>query len=423
MKKFFSLFAFIFFNSLSAQNYFPPTSGTQWDTVSDSGLGWCTSEKDTLLKYVESVNSRSFIILHKGRIVVEEYMNGFSADSVWYWASAGKSLMAFLIGMAQEDGFLNIVDKTSQYLNTGWTSAPPGKEDLITIWHQITMTTGLDYTVPDQDCLSDTCLNYLHDAGTHWYYYNAPYRLTQDVLEAAVGQGLNLYTLQSLTNTTGIAGLWFNYVFFSRARDMARFGLLCLNEGRWNTTPVLGDTTYFYDMTNPSQNLNEAYGYLWWLNGSNSFKQPGLDIVFQGEIIPTAPSDLYMAAGKNDQRIYVVPSLDLVVVRQGEAANQSLPALSNFDKELWTLIMNYICPKGIGLTENAKDPIEIYPNPAGKYIHCDQCGEGEFLIISAKGVKYYLESKNDRMDISHLSDGVYFLWDIEKQSGVRFMKH
>jgi CubicO group peptidase (beta-lactamase class C family) len=423
MKKFFSLFAFIFFTSLSAQNYFPPTSGTQWDTVSDSGLGWCTSEKDTLLKYVESVNSRSFIILHKGRIVVEEYMNGFSADSVWYWASAGKSLMAFLIGMAQEDGTLNIGDKTSQYLGTGWTSAPQAKEDLITIWHQLTMTTGLDHNVPDQDCLEDSCLNYLHDAGSHWYYYNAPYRLTQDVLEAATGQSLNLYTLQSLTNATGIAGLWFNYVFFSRARDMARFGLLCLNQGTWDGTAVLGDTAYFKDMTTKSQNLNEAYGYLWWLNGSNSFKQPGLDIVFQGEIIPTAPSDLYMAAGKNDQRIYVVPSLDLVVVRQGEAANQSLPALSNFDKELWTLIMNYICPKGIGLTENAKDPIEIYPNPAGQYIQCDQCGEGEFLIISAKGVKYYLESKNDRIDISHLNDGVYFLWDIEKQSGVRFMKH
>lgn len=423
MKKLFILFCLGFSMGLNAQYYFPPNGGSQWDTLSDASLGWCSSERDTLLNYVRSVDSKSFIILYKGRMVVEEYMNGFSRDSIWYWASAGKSLMAFLIGMAQEDGLLNIGQKTSQYLGSGWTSAPPAKEDLITIWHQITMTTGLDYNVPDPDCLEDTCLNYLHDAGAHWYYYNAPYRLTQDVLEAASGQSLNLYTLQSLTNSTGIAGLWFNYVFFSRARDMARFGLLCLNKGVWNTTPVLADTAYFNAMTTASQNLNEAYGYLWWLNGSNSFKQPGLDIVFPGEIIPTAPSDLYMAAGKNDQRIYVVPSLDLVVVRQGEAANQSLPALSNFDKELWTLIMNYVCPTGMGLTENTKDHIEIYPNPAGKYIQCDHCGQGEFLIISAKGDKYNVESINDRIDISHLNHGVYFLWDSEKESGVHFIKH
>ena len=410
-------------STLQSQMYFPPLSGSQWDTVSAASLGWCTSERDTLMDYLENSNTRSFIMLYRGRIVEEEYMNGFGRDSIWYWASAGKSLMAFLIGMAQEDGLLNINDKTSQYLDTGWTTAPRAKEDLITIWHQLTMTTGLDFNVPDPDCLEDTCLNYLHDAGTHWYYYNAPYRLLQDVLEVAAGQNLNLFTLQSLTNLTGINGLWFNYVFLSRARDMARFGLLSLNEGKWNGNQVLGDTTYFKDMVSPSQNLNEAYGYLWWLNGGSSFKQPAFDIQFPGEIIPSAPSDLYMAAGKNDQRIYVVPSLDLVVVRQGEAANNSLPALSGFDDELWELIMNYLCPPSVSFQPYPLNQLEVFPNPASDVIRCPGCSGTELKIVDSAGQIHIIEATPDgKINIEGLAPGVYYLWDPQVRGTARFIK-
>ncbi len=411
MKLSLSIFALFLGLSLSGQVYFPPTTGNQWDTVSAASIGWCTSEQDTLVKYLESRNSKAFLILHKGRIVVEEYMNGFGLDSIWYWASAGKSLMAFLIGIAQEDGLLSITDKTSQYLDTGWTSAPRAKEDLIEIRHQLSMTSGLDHNAPNQNCLTDTCLDFLHDAGTHWYYYNAPYRLTQDVLEAASGTNLNLYTLQSLTNTTGIAGLWFNYVFFSRARDMARFGILCLNEGKWNNKNVLSDTSYFRDMVTKSQNLNEAYGYLWWLNGGTSFKQPGFDIVFPGEIIPTAPSDLYMAAGKNDQRIYVVPSLDLVVVRQGDAAYSSLPALSSFDVELWELIMNLVCNQ-IDQEEVAlEESLQAYPNPTKGIIHLSDKWGDELEIISVDGKVLRLSLDGRSLNIGFLPAGIYLLRD------------
>lgn len=349
-------------------------------------------------------------------------MNGFGRDSIWYWASAGKSLMAFLLGMAQEDGLLNISDKTSQYLGAGWTDAPQAKEDQISIWHQITMTTGLDYNVPNPDCLEDSCLIYLNDAGNHWYYHNAPYRLTQDVLESAAGQSLNLYTFQSLSNTTGIFGLWVNYIFFSKARDMARFGLLCLNEGMWNTTPVLADTSYFQDMVSPSQNLNEAYGYLWWLNGSTTYKQPGLDVVFPGQIIPTAPADLYMAAGKNDQRIYIVPSMDLVVVRQGDPAYASLPALSAFDKELWQLIMNYVCSQ-IAVEELAKPSFNIYPNPAKEYLSCTECSISGLVITTLNGVNKPVELLEGRIYVGDLEQGIYFLFDKEQQSVIRFIKN
>ncbi|MBK6945843.1 MAG: hypothetical protein IPH21_14410 [Flavobacteriales bacterium] len=52
---------------------------------------------------------------------------------------------------------------------------------------------------------------------------------------------------------------------------MARFGLLMLNQGTWNTTPIMTDMNYFTDMTTPSQTINNSYGYLWWLNGQTSY--------------------------------------------------------------------------------------------------------------------------------------------------------
>jgi len=57
-----------------------------------------------------------------------------------------------------------------------------------------------------------------------------------------------------------------------------------------------------------------------------------------GSLIPSAPSDLYCALGKNDQKIYVVPSKKLVIIRMGDAADGSNFALSDFDDVLWQKI-------------------------------------------------------------------------------------
>lgn len=354
---------FLFVLHLEAQIYFPPKTGTTWDTVSATQLGWCASEKDTLIEYLDQTNTHSFMILHKGKIVTEEYFNGFHKDSAWYWASSGKSLTAFLVGMAQEQNLFSITDKTSDYLGNGWTVAPQAKEDLITIKHQLSMTTGLDYQTTNQDCLIDTCLKYKADAGQEWYYYNAPYRLLQDVVANASGKGFNLFTTQNIKNRTGMTGLWFNYIFFSNARSMARFGLLNLANGIWDGDTLMKDTSYFSSMARPSQTLNPAYGYLWWLNGSNTYQLPGSTFLFNGMIVPNAPADMYMAAGKNDQRIYIVPSLDLVVVRQGNAAYASNLAISQFDNELWGLLNKLMC-NSVSVESEQINRVEVYPNPS-----------------------------------------------------------
>lgn len=123
---------------------------------------------------------------------------------------------------------------------------------------------------------------------------------------------------------------------------MARFGLLNLNNGVWNDEIILGDLTFISEMQNTSQELNKSYGYLWWLNGKESFMAPSLQVVFNGSLTPNAPADMYSGLGKNDQKLYVVPSLGLVIVRMGENAGESLLGPSSFDNALWEKISNLI---------------------------------------------------------------------------------
>jgi CubicO group peptidase (beta-lactamase class C family) len=134
-------------------------------------------------------------------------------------------------------------------------------------------------------------------------------------------------------------GLWiktgYNNVYYSTLRSMARFGLLLLNKGQWDATTVLRDTSYFLNQVNTSQNLNPSYGYLTWLNGKATHMLPGLQFNFNGPLVPNAPADMFAALGKNDQKIYVVPSQKVVVIRVGESAGNVQLAVSGFDNELW----------------------------------------------------------------------------------------
>jgi CubicO group peptidase (beta-lactamase class C family) len=320
--------------------YFPPLTGTDWQTTTAASLGWNENLiTNDLYPYLQQKNTKGFIILKNGKIVVEKYFGTFTADSIWYWASAGKTLTSFLTGLAQEDGILNINNKTSMYLGNGWTTAPLAKENLITVKHQLSMSTGLDDGVPDNDCTLPSCLIYKADAGTRWSYHNAPYSLLYKVIENASGQSYNNYFNTKIKSRIGMNGIWINTgylnVYYSNTRSMARFGLLVLNKGKWDQTAIMNDSNYFNSMVNTSQNINPSYGYLWWLNGKASHMLPQTQFVFSGNLIPTAPADLFAGLGKNDQKVYVVPSQKLVVIRVGESAGNVQLALSSFDSELW----------------------------------------------------------------------------------------
>ncbi len=314
--------------------YFP--SGDEWETRSISSLEWNESAVQPLKDYLIQKNTRSFMILVNGRIVMEEYFNGHTPTTTWQWNSAGKTLVGATTLIAQEDGLLDINDKVSDYLGNGWTSEPSDKESLITPKHLLSMTSGIN---DESNLVIKPNLTYLADAGTRWSYHNV-FQVLMDIVADAANQDFETYFNARLKNKIGMEGFW-NYglifkIYHSNTRSMARFGLLALNKGKWKNEQIVNETFFTAGITS-SQNINPSYGYFWWLNGKASFMLPGSQNVYQGTLIPNAPSDMYSAMGAEDERIYVIPSKNMVIVRMGDASDPQNPnfALSGFDNELW----------------------------------------------------------------------------------------
>jgi CubicO group peptidase (beta-lactamase class C family) len=319
--------------------YFPSNTDAVWETKSISSLEWNESAVQPLKEFLRQKHTKSFMILVNGRIVMEEYFNGHTSTTSWQWNSAGKTLVSATTGIAQQEGLLNINDKVSQHLRAGWTSEPLEKENLITLKHLLTMTSGIDDA---KELIIKPNLTYLADAGARWSYHNVFQKL-MDVVAEASDKDFDAYFNSKLKNKIGMDGFW-NYglifkIYHSNTRSMARFGLLALNRGKWKNENIINET-FFNESINSSQNINPAYGYLWWLNGKTSFMVPGGQTVYPGTLVPNAPPDMVAAMGAEDQRIYVIPVKNMVVVRMGDASDPVNPefALSGFDNALWEKI-------------------------------------------------------------------------------------
>ncbi len=201
------------------------------------------------------------------------------------------------------------------------------------------MTSGLDFNVKDENCTEDTCLFYRSEPGTEWYYYNAPYLILRDVVEAAAGENINVFINREIRDKTGITGLYttlgFNHVYFITARSMARFGLLMNASGSWNGTPVLDDPGFLTASVSTSQNLNESYGYLWWLPGKGQYRAPGFTQGFPGSFAPDVPNGVYPDLGLNGQVVVVWAEKNIVIVRMGDAPDTGAVPFQLLN-EIWT---------------------------------------------------------------------------------------
>lgn len=414
--------------SIHAQLYFPPLAGAQWESTDPKALGWCTEAIDPFYQFLDQEESKAVIVLKDGKIVLEKYFDTFTRDSLWYWASAGKTLTAFLIGVAKEEGLLDLQASSSKYLGKGWTQCSELQENKITIWHQLSMTTGLEDGVPDNHCTLPSCLSFKADPGSRWAYHNAPYTLLRNVLQAASGVNENSFIQQKLKSRTGIKGLWFtsgyDNVYASDARSMARFGLLMLNHGVWNRDSILKDQSYLQSMISPSQSLNPSYGYLWWLNGQSSFKLPGLQIDFKGSLVPQAPKDMYAGIGKNGQLLFVVPSQNLVALRMGEAnGNDEVPI--TLARDLWELLNKIICNQPVK-NEDLGEPTYTYRlqnNPVADLLEIPGLPEGTPVRIFNAFGKCVLNTKYfNNILLSDIQSGIYYINITYNNLSIPFIK-
>jgi CubicO group peptidase (beta-lactamase class C family) len=319
--------------------YFPSNTTNAWETKSTSSLGWNQKAIQSLKDFLNQTNTKSFMILVNGRIIMEEYFNGHNSSAEWEWNSAGKTLVAAISGIAQEEGLINISNKASDYLGTEWANMPLPKENLITVRNLLTMTSGIDDT---KQLVLKPNLTYVADAGARWAYGNVFKKLI-DVVSQSSNQNFETYFNAKLKSKIGMDGFWnFGTIFstyHSSTRSMARFGLLALNNGKWNSEQIINES-FFNESVTSSQNINLSYGFLWWLNGKETHMIPTEQTVYQGSLVPNAPTDMYAAMGASDQRIFVIPSKKMVIIRMGKASNPANPqfAVSGFDNELWDKI-------------------------------------------------------------------------------------
>lgn len=381
---------------LTAQTYFPPVPAASgpWETVSPASLGWCPDAVDDLHAFAAATGTRALLVLEDGRIALEGYYNGHGPDSVWYWASAGKSALAALVARAAQEGSLTPDTPVSTVLGPGWSSAPPATESAVTVRHLLSMTSGFDDGVPDDDCWAPECLLPLAAPGTRWAYHNAPYTLLHEVLSEATGLSVNAFLFSRMFTPIGAAGLYltppsepWNRILYSKARDAARFGLLAERGWNWNGTYVLTDSTLRASLTSPSSTLNPSYGWLWWLNGGPTHLLPTSQFSFPGALVPGAPADLHMALGRNDQKIWAVPSQDLVIVRLGDEAGY--PSLAGFDYNaaLWSHVVAArlgCCPPDLdGDTTVAVPDVLLFLSGYGCSAGCAEDLTGDGAVGSA----------------------------------------
>lgn len=321
-------FCFSSFAQPSSFTYFPPSDG-DWQKMSWEEVDWNREKLAELLAWLPSQDTRAFLMVKDGKILLEEYWGSkltgtgeMDQNSLWYWQDAAQTLTAVLIGIAQQEKLLSIKNSSQDFLGSGWTSMNPSMEQEIRLVHHLTMTTGIDEEIGNPMDFSPASLTYRAKPGSRWAYHDPPYAVLEKVLENASRQSLQEFFKSRIADPIGMNGFWQKTgernVFYSSARSFAKFGLLLLANGNWNQTKIWSGG-YFSNLTKPSQKSNPSFGYLTWLNGQSSYRLPGIQKPFFGSLVPSAPSDLYMSVGEGGQLLMVVPSEQLVIVRMGSA--------------------------------------------------------------------------------------------------------
>lgn len=329
----------------AAELYFPPHEG-EWERVAPESVGWDAALLSQALDVAGERNSSGVVILYGGRLLAERYWDGpdnavyqrfvtgadAEGNAIEDVASAQKSIVAILTGMAQERGFLDLDDSVSRFLGDGWSKASAAQEEDITIRHLLSMTSGLA-----------TDFTFSSEPGTQWLYNTPVYHTTMRVLMAATGMERNDLTVEWISEPIGAkhtswtprpwADADIAVGLSTTARDLARFGLMIQAGGTWNGEVVIADTNFLQEMLSPSQSLNPAYGYLWWLNGQDfALDASGDANRNEGMLIPDAPHDLVAMQGAGDRKLYLVPGLNLVIARLGFTGSRPR---SSFNDAFW----------------------------------------------------------------------------------------
>ncbi|MEM7080295.1 MAG: serine hydrolase domain-containing protein [Pseudomonadota bacterium] len=307
-----------------------------WQSIAATDVGWSHDALHAVGEYLRGHNTSEWMLLHRGRVVRHEVVDDSDVSSDVY--AVQKSVLAILVGVAIDRRLLQVDDSINKYLPAGWTQTAPEFEARLTLRHLLTMTTGMtDELTPEGE------------PGRDWRYNNTAYNYLKRILCEMTDLDLQSLTMSWLGEKIGWResrwlereqvlpdGRPFTGLLMSGA-DMARLGLLVLGEGAWDGERVVRDRAYWQAMFTPGSQANPAWGYYWWRNDQPHHIFPFIDRSFAGPVVPEAPADMCMAMGAMDNRVYVLPSRQLVCVRRGAKALE--PGVrGSFDRQLWALL-------------------------------------------------------------------------------------
>ncbi len=274
----------------------------------------------------------SLLVVHDGEIVHERYAPGIDMTTRTRTWSTAKSIAVTLIGMLVDDGRLEL----DEPLDFAWlpevASTQGDPRDAITLRHVLNMSSGL-YPVDDFDMeyATGSGLAYwagassvegarnrglIREPGTFWDYENYDTLLAVYAMKRALGdrQTYLEFPRKALLDRIGMRNTLLSVDRFgdfimssqvyTNARDLARFGLLYLNEGVWDGERLLSrEWIDFVRAPAPAtRETGNFYGGQWWLVPDER---------------KDVPKDAYSTAGNRGQYVIVVPSHDLVIVRRG----------------------------------------------------------------------------------------------------------
>ncbi len=279
-------------------------------------------EQEAELKALHSVG---FAVWQNDSLILEQYWNGWDADSVSNSFSVAKSYISVLTGIALRDGVINNVQQPVGDFLPEYTD---GCHTKITLEHVLTMSTGLDWSESGADPFSDNAKGYYgtnvrelsleqpcrDEPGTQLDYISGATQIMAEVLEAAYKRPLDELVREKIWTPLGCEhdAYWGKdredgdfkafCCLYATARDFGRIGQLYLDSGMWNGRQLV-PRDYWQASITPAKVMdkgkpNARYGYFWWLA-----ELDGMPI--------------HYCRGFHGEYVVVVPHERIVMVRTG----------------------------------------------------------------------------------------------------------
>jgi CubicO group peptidase (beta-lactamase class C family) len=266
--------------------------------------------------------TRALLVIYKGQIIAEKYEDGFSKNTKFLGWSMTKSITATYFGILQQQGKININQPV------GLPEWAKDERSKITLHHLIQMNSGLEWE-EDYGKISDvTEMLFLAEdmpkvqlekpaafaPNTHWNYSSGTTNLLsgilrrqftthQEYLDFWYSSLIDKIGMHSMLIESDMAGNFVGSSYgWATARDWAKFGLLYLHEGNWNGVQIF-DKSWAKYVATPTPTSNGAYGGHFWLNAGGTY--------------PDVPKDMYYASGYQGQKVIIIPSKEMVIVRFG----------------------------------------------------------------------------------------------------------